>query len=211
MDELLEKWRDREHHRNHLFISDGVVDSEAWGKTTHKVLFVLKEAYDEKRTEGTWDLSTLIRRRKVSGRTLKPMAQWAYGVQQVLKHQRISEFREKGQEVEKALMSSAVLNLKKSGGANKSSYKNLQNYVEKDWDLIARQIEIIRPDIVICGKTWSLLSNMIEEKSRVSDQVARVNGIPYVSFWHPANRASNKMCYYSLCALVLQALESGEL
>jgi hypothetical protein len=211
MDELLKSWREREHHSNKLFVTDGIVDSEAWGQANHKVLFILKEAYDTTRTEGTWDLSGFIKRRKVSGRTFKPLAQWACGIQHVLENRQIAEFKEDGEEVEKAIMASAVINLKKSGGTKSSSEGNLQEYVEKDWDLITRQIEIIQPDIVICGNTWSLFSKLIEEKSKISDLVTDVGGVPYVDFWHPANRAANRMNYYSLCALVLLSLQSGGL
>lgn len=154
MDSLFKSWQEREHHVDKLFITDGIVDSEAWNQANHKVLFILKEAYDTHRTEGTWDLSDLIRRKKVSGRTFKPLAQWAYGIQHVLKNRQIAEFQEHGEEVEKALISSAVINLKKSSGKKSSNRKNLLRYVEKDWDLVSRQIEIIKPDIVICGRTW---------------------------------------------------------
>lgn len=211
MDQLLKDWRKREHHVDKLFVTDGIVDSKSWSQADIKVLFILKEAYDTEKSEGTWDLSNLIKKTKASGRTFKPLAQWTHGIQCVLKSHQIEEFKEDGEEVEKALMASAVINLKKSGGTKNSTYDDLKGYVEKDWDLISRQIEIIQPDIVICGRTWSLFSKFIKEKSRISDRVTNVGGIPYVDFWHPANRAANKMNYYSLCALVLLSLKSDGL
>jgi hypothetical protein len=208
LDDLLKEWRNRDHHKDSLFITDGAVDAGLWKTADLKVLFVLKEAYDSVRVEGTWDLPSLIRRKKVWGRTFKPLAQWAYGVREVLMNNAIPRFQEHGPAVEGALMSSAVINLKKSRGIKNSSCKNLRSYVAKDWDLISRQIEILEPDIVICGNTWSLFENKIEKKSKSSDRVTEVHGVPYIDFWHPANRASNKMNFYSLCALVLLSRQS---
>jgi len=193
-------------HKGKLFITDGIIDDNHWVSSEIKVLFLLKEAYDSKRVEGSWDLPTLIRRKKVSGRTFKPMAQWAYGVQGVLKSHEILPFQENGTAVELALLSSAVVNLKKSGGKNKSSSKNLSSYVNEDWGLISKQIGVICPKIVICGNTWSLVSKKIPCK-KISDRAYLSDDIIYIDYWHPSNRASNLMNYYSLCALVQMAMK----
>lgn len=207
MNELFSEWKKKDLHKGNLFITDGIIDDNHWVFSEVKVLFLLKEAYDSKRVEGSWDLSTLIRRKKVSGRTFKPMAQWAYGVQGVLKNYEILPFQEDGAAVELALLSSAVVNLKKSGGKNKSSSKNLSMYVDEDWDLLSKQIKIISPRIVICGNTWSLVSKKIPCK-KISDRAYLSDGVVYINYWHPSNRASNLMNYYSLCALVQMAMRN---
>lgn len=205
MNDIFTEWKNRPSHKNKLFITDGIVDESHWGNSEIKVLFLLKEAYDSKRVEGSWDLPALICRKKVSGRTFKPMAQWAYGVQGVLKSHEILPFQQGGVDVELALLSSAVVNLKKSGGINKSSSKDLSTYVAEDWDLISKQIGLIKPQIVICGNTWSLVSKKITSK-KISDRAYLSDGVIYISFWHPSNRASNLFNYYSLCALVQMAV-----
>jgi len=205
MNELFREWKNRDSHKDKLFITDGIIDTNHWINSEVKLLFLLKEAYDSERIDGSWDLPALIRRKKVSGRTFKPMAQWAYGVQGVLKSQEILPFQEKGDDVELSLLSSAIVNLKKSGGKNKSSSKNLSKYVDEDWDLISKQIGEICPKIVICGNTWSLVSKKISSK-KISDRAYLSDGVIYISYWHPSNRASNLMNYYSLCALVQMAM-----
>ncbi|SHE98496.1 hypothetical protein SAMN02745148_01517 [Modicisalibacter ilicicola DSM 19980] len=200
--ELFDEWRLRDHHKDHLFISDGIIDQVQWNNSPVKILFLLKEAYDSVKTEGTWDLCGLVKRLGVSGRTFKPMAQWAYGVSAVKSTSTIVPFKGSGEPLDKALRSSAVINIKKSQGKKKSSSTNLISYVDRDWDLIEKQIQTIKPDVVICGKTWPMISSRLESVEKVSDRVYRSGGIQYIDFWHPANRASNKMNYYSLCALV---------
>lgn len=205
MNELFSDWKNKYNHKGKLFITDGIIDENHWVNSTVKVLFLLKEAYDSKKVEGSWDLSTLIRRKKVSGRTFKPMAQWAYGVQGLLRSNEILPFQGDGAAVELALLSSAVVNLKKSGGKNKSSSKNLSAYVDEDWDLISKQIEIISPQIVICGNTWSLISKKIPYK-KISDRAYLSGDVIYINYWHPSNRAANLMNYYCLCVLVQMAM-----
>lgn len=205
MNKLFSEWKNRESHKGKLFITDGIIDDNNWANSETKVLFLLKEAYDSKRVEGSWDLTALIRRKKVSGRTFKPMAQWAYGVQCVLKKHEISPFKEEGDDITLALLSSAVVNLKKSSGKNKSNSENLSIYVDEDWDLISKQIQIIKPKIIICGNTWPLISKKIFSQ-KISDRAYLSDGTIYINYWHPSNRASNLMNYYSLCALIQMAM-----
>jgi hypothetical protein len=205
VNELFSEWKNKDSHKDKLFITDGIIDENHWVNSEIKVLFLLKEAYDSKRVEGSWDLPALIRRKKVSGRTFKPMAQWAYGIQGVLKNHEILPFQQDGADVELALLSSAVVNLKKSGGKNKSNSKDLATYVDEDWDLISKQIGLISPKIVICGNTWSLVSKKIPSK-KISDRAYLSDGVIYISYWHPSNRGSNLMNYYSLCALAQMAM-----
>lgn len=206
---LFSDWKNRESHKGKLFITDGVINKELWANSENKVLFLLKEAYDSKRIEGSWDLPTLIRREKVSGRTFKPMAQWVYGIHGLMENKEIIPFQEDGTDVKLALLSSAIINLKKSSGSKKSSSENLARYVEEDWDLISEQIKIIQPKIVICGNTWSLIRTKIAHH-KISDRAYISEDILYIDYWHPANRASNKMNYYALCALVQLALNKLE-
>ncbi|WP_201571024.1 hypothetical protein [Psychrobacter nivimaris] len=209
MEVLFGDWKNRESHRGKLFITDGVIDKELWDNSQNRVLFLLKEAYDSKRVEGSWDLPALIRREKVSGRTFKPMAQWAYGIHGLMDNKGIIPFQEDGPDVKLALLSSSIINLKKSSGAKKSSSKNLARYVEEDWDLISEQIAIIQPKIVICGNTWCLIRTKISHQ-KISDRAYLSGSVLYIDYWHPANRASNKMNYYALCALVQLAISKLE-
>ncbi|WP_370980074.1 hypothetical protein [Agaribacterium sp. ZY112] len=48
-----------------------------------------------------------------------------------------TSFVENNDDVEKALLSSSIVNLKKSSGAKSSSQKDLMKYVDEDWGLIS--------------------------------------------------------------------------
>ena len=44
----------------------------------------------------------------------------------------------------------AVVNVKKSNGENSSNYEDLEKYAIEDRAEIKRELEIIRPDIIVC-------------------------------------------------------------
>jgi len=205
---MFEEWKSKELHQNTVFISDGIIDKSCWDESQYKILFLLKEAYSSDPTERSWDLRNFIKERGVFGRTFKPMAQWAYGIEKILQNREISPYVSNSKEVRNALLSSAVVNLKKSGGKNKSGYKNLQKYVAEDWGLISKQIAEISPKVIVCGNTWSLIKDELTSPQKVSDCAFLCDGILYIDYWHPSNRAANLMNYYSICAIVQIAINA---
>lgn len=211
MEGLFEEWKKRDIHCGRLFISDGANDEKLWIESDFKVLFLLKEAYDSNKIDGTWHLPSLIQRKKATGRTFKPIGQWAYGIKKIRTNNNIEDFLDNGKEINDALMSSAIINIKKSQGKKSSNEKDLIKYVESDWDLIEKQINLLNPNIIVCGKTWHLIRKNLEHKEKVSDRVYKSGDLIFVDYWHPANRSSNIMNYYSLCALIYKAQKSGKL
>ena len=208
MNDLFDEWKDKDNHKGKLFIKDGIVDKKKWSESKSKILFLLKEAYHSEQSSGVWDVTAFIKKKGVWGRTYKPMAQWAYGVNGVFVKNRILPFESSGNDVKDSLLSSAVVNIKKSNGKKASSDKDLSEYVDKDWDLIHKQIRDISPKIVICGSTFGLIKDKLLGLKKISDMAYLVDGVVYINFWHPSNRASNRMNYYALCSVVDLALNA---
>ncbi len=211
MTDIFHDWKKKDIHQNQLFITDGIINQELWDESDSKVMFILKEAYDSKNSSGSWDLRSLIRRNGVSGRTFKPMAQWAYGIHSILSGNGIAPYVENSKDVKRALLSSAIVNLKKSGGKKKSGSKNLEKYVDEDWHLISDQIKAISPEIVVCGRTWHLISSKLTNKIKITDSAYISDGIVYIEFWHPSNRAANLMNYYAICAITEMAQKAMQI
>lgn len=53
------------------------------------------------------------------------------------------------------------MNIKKSGGKGTSEYNTMMDHATRNVGLINEQIEIISPDIIITGTSWSELRNCI--------------------------------------------------
>lgn len=102
-----------------------------------------------------------------------------------------------------ALLSAATVNIKKSAGRPESTAEDLRSYADRDGDLIKRQVELIAPDIVICGGTWDYVKRLWPAARPAYDhQVWRINSIDFIDFWHPANRWPDSLLYYALGWLI---------
>ena len=83
----------------------------------------------------------------------------------------------------------------------------MRRYVVEDGDLLKQQIVCLNPHVVVCCNTWHLVREDVwPHAKRVSELVHRMNGMLVLDFWHPANQYPNVMNYYTVLALLHQAL-----
>ena len=60
-------------------------------------------------------------------------------------------------DIDNALSKIAVINIKKSEGVSKSDlYGDIVNYLIEDKELLKKQIELVNPDILVCGRTFDI-------------------------------------------------------
>ena len=60
-------------------------------------------------------------------------------------------------DIEHALSKIAVINTKKSEGVPQSDlYGDIANYISDDKELLQKQIELIHPEILVCGRTFDV-------------------------------------------------------
>jgi hypothetical protein len=113
-----------------------------------------------------------------------------------------------------ALRSSAVVNIKKSKGKTTSALEDIERYARRDKPSIQQQIELIKPDVVICGNTWQFVENWWPDKKSIYDGTWKVRQVVFIDFWHPsAFRVSEDLKYYALAAMLhfSNALAKGRL
>ncbi len=207
---LLAEWKSRPLHEGKAFFPDGIVDPERWANTERKILFINKEAHDnnDPNSKG-FDLREIIRDdwdgvpKEV---TYSVVATWAYALiyasadatEPYPRYDMID--REKQRE---SLLSSAVINIKKSGGRTSSIDQDLKKYVEEDGDLIRRQVDLIDPEIIVCGGVWyNMIQPLWPTAQKIYDDVFVADGRTFIAFWHPANHSDPQMKYYALAAFV---------
>ena len=162
------------------FIADGPLDWGGWESAKPRVLFLMKEAYDEKLEEGKWldkpdfggtplanrwTLSSLMLADIKSDwlrSTWKNLFLWARAM---LEFDPLlppsSEVSDQGKGRFDLLRSCAVVNLKKYDGQKKSSDEDLRNHLslggpESNCEMLRRQIQLLRPDTVIACGTFDL-------------------------------------------------------
>ena len=201
--------------RQGAFIKDGVICSEKWNKsdTQTKVLFFNKEAHSASKKEFL-DLREVIREdwKGPKGNMWQRMSELAY----LLQHFYTEGFTNLNSitedEKKNALLSSAFINIKKSGGTKSSEEASLLKYWDSDKELLLEQIKQIKPDFVILGNIYSIVSDHFSFVSHCRDSEGyfftspSFNNCVFVNYWHPAYQVPADMYFYTL-AYQLQKLK----
>ena len=222
LEQLFDLWIKKEpkgniNHQKNTFIADGIVNPDEWEKSKKKILFVLKEAYGKNWNGNT--LSSWIRKSHPKIGPWKRIAKVVYGIQNTT-HDSITRYKENLSAYEHniALEQIAVLNIKKSNGDSISNDNELKLYADYDREEIKKEIELIDPDIVICGNTFGILYETVY-KNKSLGNAASDNWYYYldiardghkrlfIDYYHPSFfTCPTLLYYYGLLAIYQQAL-----
>ena len=208
-EKLLSDWSKNELHQQQVFVSDGIIDFERWSKAPRKVLFLMKEAYGEPNTKENWDFCSLLRTwGKPKFKMLKLISYWAYA----LHHSRpgyVPPFTFTEECACDSFLASALVNVKKSNGKSTSQDDDLIKYVHSDGGFLLKQIELIDPQIVVCGNIWRLVCHLWPNREEIYDRVWQCGKYLFIDATHPANRYPNWLDYYAVAALFQGALSKA--
>jgi hypothetical protein len=208
---LFQEWKayykeqDREFHEEE-FNGDGISRyEEKWTNARPKVLFLLKDtnAYEgDIRDELTDSL-----------KSWSPHGCWAYGFQNTIINY-IPPFTEANKEEKKlvAWRSCGVLNLKKSQGGNNSNMIELQKVAMRDIAYITKELEIIQPNIVVCGGTFNIVKNLFGGFNEINGiercYMRKQRDELWIDFCHPGYRIYHDFMYYTLMVIYQNYLRS---
>jgi hypothetical protein len=227
VERLFESWKAKEIHSGKVFNRDGIVDAETWYlnslQNDPKILVLLKEAYHSPKGEkimlmeenGNYDLVSELKESGPWNSIWKRVAEWSYGISNTTAS-KICRYKPLTKEEAKQwLRRIAVVNIKKSGGSSNTDMQQIIQYAEDDKTEIKHQIEIIDPDIIVCGYTFealnSIYDNQINKKSSDYNDnwFYRIDNRLVIDYYHPANRYPALLKYYGIVNIYQQALLSG--
>ena len=203
------------NHSEGVFISDGVVDPDTWFNQECRPLFLLKEAYNG---EADWSLTSHLRENtERCGATWRRVSQWTEGLLNTTRDA-IYPFWQQGtvRYGNEFLRRIAVMNVKKSGGKNRSNDQELLEYAEYDKLELYEQLQIVDPTVIICGYTIQCLNRIlptaVKERAGQSPNLyywTEINQHPVLilDYWHPSNQYPDFMNYYGLVGAYQQALK----
>lgn len=169
-DELMLLWQ-RWHTESgkERFILDGIVSPSTFkGQNEPKICFILEEGYYTPETdyEKDPDLNNPWNKyiQQVDGhyiydfrKNLQCEAPWYMWNRVAFMTASVLNGLGFPTDVEHALSKIAVINLKKSEGVPQSDlYGDIINYIYNDKELLQKQIEMIDPDMFICGRTFDV-------------------------------------------------------
>ncbi|MDD7456880.1 MAG: hypothetical protein PUK83_00380 [Clostridia bacterium] len=224
--ELIEKWQDSDfkneskkvkNESKYVFVLDGILKPDEWAKQRVKLLFVLKEAYDssEKQKVGlnAWDEMEWISKKTgiINGKntTWRRIYQWTKAI---LEGKNYSELPKPNWD-DGTLDKIAVINIKKFNGESRSENQNLIDHAERHSKELLRQIELINPDVIVCGYTCWLLDIVLGKENREIIRKTKSDLLKYktrslfkdnkkevivIDFWHPACIKEENSLYENL-------------
>lgn len=225
---LFDEWKAKKpqggiDHGGGVFIRDGIARPEQWFEQDVRPLFFLKEAYGG---DEDWDLCGYFMSKDAMPRSTawRKITQWAYGIlnSDIDEAPSYDEMLEETQDEDgivrfgnEQLEKIAVVNVKKSGGRPTSEDDDLKAYAEYDAEMLARQIEMIDPTVIVCGYTYRYLKIALKDHpkpKRISEWAyeMEINGHSAIvlDYYHPANQFPSLMNYYGLTGVYRQALEA---
>lgn len=193
-------------HEDTFPILDGIVDAERFLSAKYKILWILKEPYDEFDEDGEpfgggWDLKAVLKSKnsiqEFSGGkpTFKPMIYTSWGILNDFCLWNDMNDLEKDPSMLEALKSIAYVNVKKLPGRKSSYYKIIQDAYKQHKNILLKQIDYINPDIIIGGATMGLF---LDDLGISRNDKVRHKGINYfiknrkifIEAYHPAQRPS---------------------
>lgn len=222
LDALFEKWKNDFVFRH--FFQDGLMyrgqvvepywrssgeESKMWHNASKRIMFLLKDI--NTRGDGPDDDDDIRGRifTDTSSVVYRNMSYWLYGILKTIETGEIPEYTFSVHESTCFFDNTAVayVNCKKEAGGSSVSYNTLVEYIERDRKYIAKEIEILNPDIVICGAWTESTGNPIFDfvKNDIYKEIKKINSWMYycdttnkliVNSYHPATRVcSGKVMY----------------
>ncbi|NLI94065.1 MAG: hypothetical protein GX434_18255 [Peptococcaceae bacterium] len=179
------------------FVKGGVIDENTYTTSSPKILLLLKEVNDPDSKEN-WSLvdhiNDQIDKVKFTS-TWKNAGMWSFAVQNSFEHYETARALIN---IECGLRALATTNLKKSGGKSVSNYDEIKQHAINYKDLWTSEIDIIKPDVVICGGTYSIVQEILQFENlicKAGTSFGHALGTTFIDFYHPAYMVSPKMLY----------------
>lgn len=126
------------------FVKDGLPCPEEYEKAKYKITFVLKEPNDFEGSD--MDMRKWVYSDGALASTWNNITRWTQAVLEC------GEYREKITEDDRKhwLQKISFMNLKKTNGTSTSNPAVIEQFAKDDGGLILKQINIYKPDIIIC-------------------------------------------------------------
>ena len=183
------------------FVTDGVVDKDAYMASSPRLLFVLKEVNDP--GGGGWDLREFLRNRGCDyTSTWANISRWIEGIRRLpqdIPWQELEEIDPKRRQ--RAFHSIAAVNLKKSPGGGSTDWKELWAAVNVDGPFLKRQLALYGADVVICCGTGECVQNLFGLHGEFTQRGVWCAGFGkgvLVSYLHPEARTWDCLKHYGL-------------
>lgn len=215
---------------------DGIINESKFKDLNVKLMFLLKETNgnDSKgnsQVNSDWvgyvewlkNQQANINSKETLYKTFFNACMWIEEFYSFVKNKTMSfeEYAPDGQiyavKIREQLNNVALVNLKKTWGGSSTSWNNLNTYLSNNdiVDILKKEIEIISPDIVLCGgvQVFDFAKKMYAAQSVNSSNLEYflVNKTVFVKFRHPALYWRKRKNHYDYAADIFKQMKTEKL
>ncbi len=211
------------------FVRDGIVNLESWKKQKVRICFILNEAggrFDMEHYPDGFDLAAEWNEKGAFSKFMFKLAVWTKAVQDSFVAPTTYVKADVVKIRDELIRSIAVVNIKKSDGNRNSDFELLQRFADEDAEEIKRELELVNPNIIICGENFKFLRGKRPEEEGAKrnhvfydDEIKQIAKFTYLwgsklvlSLWTPANFfgtiSSNTINYYAVREVCRAALKA---
>ncbi len=206
---ILKEYRRRGRKEGHrVLIEDGIANIGKYVGTWPKVLWILKEAYNEAEggeAGGDWSMARVLNEGKYGDdwRSLRPIACVTHAVLSgFLKYKELPSLSS-DEKIRKSTQGIAYINVSKFPGKSGSTYAPLKAVYEQYSDLLLRQIALFEPNVLIFGNTIDLFRSDLhlskeynKDEQRESARFKIKDDKLYIQAYHPSQRNTTDKVLY---------------
>lgn len=195
--QLIAEWKEQRPHYI-PFCEDGILDAEAWDAASTKIMFLLKETYNHfvtiKGPKGPQGTSSTFWRR---------MRMWTHVIETHFAGG-VASFEEAMGIKEEPNVKVAYVNIKKlaekteHNNESNSSGSDIEYYACQDASLLSKQIDLIKPDVIVCCGTLEYTRHFLPGYTQLSSNVYQAGRLLLFKMGHLSQRKSYKDNYDEL-------------
>jgi len=193
LSDLFVKWKkDRPNYEK--FTHDGPLKPNIWEKQKPKILFLLKEAYNDFEPHP-------LKAEEIKGKLMLNIAKWRALIQSLYNQPEKEAILLENEEYKEIIDDIAIVEVKKYDEGNTESADSVINtYAHNDRKFLKDELELINPHIVICGGTfesYKIVYDIQNENSKgfqsISHACWKHNNRLVIRFYHPSPRSANDL------------------
>lgn len=182
------------------FIYDGATDPQKWLESPWRIMCLLKEAHGG----GRWNHADAIRKDhgllKTGGTANQAvhnrMVEWLSVIESNLDDNCFDVEADRNQGHPRGrdtMLRSAWVNIKKADGLPYSNAADLHAVAMRDADFLKRQIDLLKPRVILCGATFGIVRDILFPDSEpikwTQFSYLSHTGIVLIDYVHPARKA----------------------
>lgn len=196
LNELIETHFKQFETTSQKLMNDGIVNIDEYYDSTIRIMWILKEPYDKNENghSGGWSMTNALDNGKLGkgkdSKTWNRIVCSSFGILNNFERLgKVVELNEK-QKVREIIKKIAFVNVKKIPGDTTTSAKTLTNAYKQNKEILLKQIDTYRPDIIIGGKTLHLFKkdlNVKKENELEAGHFFLKNQL-FINTLHPAQR-----------------------